>query len=139
MEIIYNLDDKNDSMDVLGHLFISSPFSLEKIEVENAYIDEWLSGLLEGFLQLKENDYVEVDLLTEARKLIFCKLDQKISLSFSNTILYFQSLDECLNTLTKSIKKLTFGFDNLQIQHNILLKDLHKSINEGHTRTQNIS
>jgi hypothetical protein len=113
--------DSEENADIVGTLTIGGGAS-GMINVENAYLDSWLAGLLECMTAVKSGaTHHEVDLVEEPKPLVVDVIDGAISLRFGDQTSILGPVDEAIEELMAGVRKILTDF---RVRNEVLAREI---------------
>ncbi|MDX1920248.1 MAG: hypothetical protein SFU25_05885 [Candidatus Caenarcaniphilales bacterium] len=132
MQFQWQFDAENeiDEIDILGSINIVSDDNSSNILLKDIYLDDWLYALVQGLQKIRSCDDVELEIISESKRLSFHKQNNQISLLYGDQCVKTSilNLEESINKLVTQIDLLLNKFSNEQIERNVVLVNLFEEL-----------
>lgn len=127
-------ESKIDPDDLLGSIKLISRDRI--IQDTCTYIDVWFDALVEGFYQIESNRSLDYDLQSEPHKLIFEPSEKGLIITYSNSSIRIDSLDEYGYVLFAASQKLLNQIEQfLNSDKKMIIKDVLEFVEVYRTTT----
>lgn len=113
------VNEDSDGPDVVGTLTIGDTAA---IEVESAYLDSWLAGLLECITAIRGGaSHHEVDLIEEPTPLIAETVDGQVSMRFGDQMAWLGPIERVVGGVLGDVREILLQYP---VRNEVLAREI---------------